>query len=149
MVMTIDIDPADWLELGLQFVGFDKSRQKCHKTNRERFVTHFGASPETHSLIFHDLQITDISEARISKPDPLSLLIATHWLKTYPKEAQIAGTFKVDEKTVRKRVWTYVQAIAALKGMKVRECADLMLPVLAFNHYVPLTPAILDFVDRV
>jgi hypothetical protein len=54
----------------------------------------------------------------------------------------------VDEKTVRKRVWKYVQAIAALKGMKVRVCADLMLPVLAFKHYVPLTPAILDCMDR-
>jgi hypothetical protein len=41
------IDPADWLELGLEFVGFDKSHQKCHKTNRERFAMHFGASPET------------------------------------------------------------------------------------------------------
>jgi hypothetical protein len=49
---VLTIDPADWLELGLKFVGFDKSRQKCHKTNQERFAMHFGASPETHSLIF-------------------------------------------------------------------------------------------------
>jgi hypothetical protein len=131
MVMTID--PGDWLELGLELVGFDKSRQNCHSTNLKRFVTHFGASPETHSLIFNDFQTTDIPEARIPNPDPLSLLIATHWLKTYPKEAQTAGIFKVDEKTVRKRVWKYVQAIAALKGIKVCVCADLMLPVLAFN----------------
>jgi len=52
ITMVLTIDPADWLELGLEFVGFDKSRQRCHKTNRERFATHFGASPETHSLIF-------------------------------------------------------------------------------------------------
>jgi hypothetical protein len=122
--MVVTIDPTDWCELGLEFVGFDTRRQKCHKTNLERFVTHFGASPETHSLIFSDLQRTDIPEARILKPDPLSLPIETHWLKTYPKEAQIAGTFKVDEKTVRKRVWNYVQAIAALKGIKVCICAD-------------------------
>jgi hypothetical protein len=31
--------PADWCELGLQLVGFDKSRQKCHRTNLERFVS--------------------------------------------------------------------------------------------------------------
>jgi hypothetical protein len=95
--MVLTIKPADWLELGLEFVGFDQSRQKCHKTNRECFATHFGASPETHSLIFRDLQTTDIPEARTPKPDPLSLLLATHWLKTYPKEAQTAGTFKLDE----------------------------------------------------
>jgi hypothetical protein len=47
----------------------------------------------------------------------------------------------VDEKTVRKRVWKYVQAIAALKGM--------MLPVLAFNHKAPPTLAILDCMDRI
>jgi hypothetical protein len=39
--MVLTIDPADWLELGLEFVGFDKRRQKCHKTNQERFATHF------------------------------------------------------------------------------------------------------------
>jgi hypothetical protein len=71
-------------------------------------------------LIFNDLQTTDIPEARTPNPDPLSLLIATHWLKAYPKKAQIAGTFKVDEKTARKYIWKYVQAIAALKGIKVR-----------------------------
>ena len=147
--MIVTINPADWCELGLQLVGFDKSRQTCYRTNLERFVTHFGASPETHSLIFNDLQTTDIPEARTPNPDPLSLLIATHWLKTYPKEALIAGTFKVDEKTARKYVWKYVQAIAALKGIKVRVCADFMLLDLAFSHYVPLTPAILDCMDRV
>jgi hypothetical protein len=120
MTMVLTINPADWLELGLEFVGFDKSRQKCHKTNRERFATHFGASPETHSLIFRDLQTKDIPEAGTPNPDPLSLLLATHWLKTYPKEAQSAGTFNVDEKTGRKRIWQYVRAIAALKGLKVR-----------------------------
>jgi hypothetical protein len=100
-------------------------------------------------LIFNDLQTTDIPEARNPNSDPLSLLIATHWLKTYPKEAQIAGTFKVDEKTARKYVWKYVQAIAALKGIKVRVCADFMLLDLAFSRYIPLTPAILDCMDRV
>ena len=104
IIMVVTINPADWCELGLQLVGFDKSRQTCYRTNLERFVTHFGASPETHSLIFNDLQTTDIPEARAPNPDPLALLIATHWLKTYPKEAQIAGTFKVDKKTARKYV---------------------------------------------
>ena len=121
----VNIDPAAWLELGLHFVGFNERRQKvCHKTNLERFVTHYGASPETHSAIFNDFQATVIPEAHMSKPDPLSLLMATYWLKTYPKEAQTAGIFKLDEKTVRKRVWKYVNAIAALKGLKVRARVD-------------------------
>jgi hypothetical protein len=45
--MVVTINPADWCKLGLQLVGFDTSCQSCYHTNLERFVTHFGASPET------------------------------------------------------------------------------------------------------
>jgi len=61
IIMVVTINPADWCELGLQLVGFDKSRQTCYRTNLERFVTHFGASPETHSLIFKDLHMKTAS----------------------------------------------------------------------------------------
>ena len=51
------MNPAAWLELGLEFVGFDERRQKIrHKANLDRFD--FGASPETHSAIWLDLQTT-------------------------------------------------------------------------------------------
>ena len=70
--MVLNIDPAAWLELGLEFVGFDKRRQKIrHKANLDRFETHFGASPETHSAIWLDLQTTAIPEACIARPDPM------------------------------------------------------------------------------
>ena len=117
----VNIDPAAWLELGLDFAGFDDRRRMVHhKTNLQRFVAHYGASPEAHSAIFNDFQGTDIPQAHMAKPDPKSLLMATHWLKTYPKESQMSGFWKLDEKTCRNRMWKYVKAIAALKGLKVR-----------------------------
>jgi hypothetical protein len=45
--------------------------------------------------------------------------MAMYWLKTYQSESVMAGTFKVDEKTVRTYVWKYVLAIQALKEQKV------------------------------
>jgi len=70
-----------------------------------RFREHFGASPETHTAIFADLQTTNhIAAARIAKPSLKYLLMATYWLKTYSTESEMAGTFKVDEKMARKHV---------------------------------------------
>jgi hypothetical protein len=45
IAMVVTIDPNDWCELGLHFVGFDTRRQKCHKTNLERFAYSF-VSPD-------------------------------------------------------------------------------------------------------
>ena len=83
----VNIDPAAWLELGLEFVGFYERRQKVrYKTNLERFTSHYGASPETLQAIFNDFQTTDINDAHIARPDPMLLLMATFWLRTYAKE---------------------------------------------------------------
>ena len=82
-------------------------------------MAHFGASPESHSAMFPDLQTTQIEAARIAKPYVLHFLMAMYWLKNYPSESVIAGTFKVDERTVRTQVWKYVLAIQALKEQKV------------------------------
>jgi hypothetical protein len=89
------------------------------ETNIERYVSHFGASPQSHSAIFSDLQTTQIKAAQITKPSVLPFLMAMYWLKTYQSESVMAGTFKVDEKTVRTYVWKYVLAIQALKEQKV------------------------------
>ena len=66
-----------------------------------------------------DLQTTDIDAARVNKPNPEYLMMAIHWLATYKTEEQIAGTFKVVEKTGRKWIWFYTQKIRALKAEKV------------------------------
>ena len=112
---------SNWLNLGLEIVGFCPGRQNiCLKTKLECFRTHFGVSPETLQAIFIDMQTTKITTACIPKPDAFYFLMAFHWLKIYPTEAQCAATFKCDEKTIHGKVWKYVRAIQALKGQKVR-----------------------------
>jgi hypothetical protein len=41
--------------------------------------------------------------------------VALNWLSTYKKEAEMAGFFQCDDKTLRKHIKKYVNAIAALK----------------------------------
>ena len=88
-------------------------------SNTERFLAHFGASPETLCAIFSDLQTTQIEAARIANPSILHFLMTMYWLKTISSEPVMAATFKVDEKTARTQVWKYVLVIQALKEQKV------------------------------
>lgn len=120
MAILLNVTPKEWLGLGLESVGFGPFvYQDClHAKNVERFVAHFGASPETHCAIFSDLQLTKIDAARITKPSIVHFLIAMFWLKTYSSEPVMAARFKVDEKTARTQVWKYILAIQGLKGQK-------------------------------
>jgi hypothetical protein len=144
VVVLVVATPEEWLFLGLQSVGFGPTRQnRLHDTNMERFLAHFGASPESLCAIFLDLQTTHIEAARIAKPSIAHFLMAMHWLKTYPSDAVIAGTFKVDEKTARTQVWKYILAIQALKEQKVIAITEhfcllqTLLVLTLFAFHVP------------
>jgi len=133
---VLSTQPSDWLCIGLVTVGFNSRHQKCcHDTNMRRFREHFGASPETHTAIFADLQTTNIAAARIAKPSVKYLLMAMYWLKTYSTESEMAGTFKVDEKMAQKHVWKYVHAIRALNELKARVSFNM----LYFNGFISFT----------
>jgi hypothetical protein len=119
--MVLLFSAADFLELGLDLAGFDQHRRQrtCMATNLRRFRAHFGAGPEAFSAVFSDLQTTDIDGARIVKPNPVHFLMTMTWLCTYKVEEELAGLFKVCEKTARKWIWKYTGAIQALKALKV------------------------------
>jgi hypothetical protein len=119
--MVLHLSPAEFLELGLDIVGFEQHRRQrtCIATKLRRFRAHFGVGPEAYSAIFTDLQTTDIDGARIDKPNPIHFFMTMNWLCTYKVEEELAGTFKVSEKTARKWIWKYTSAIQALKGAKV------------------------------
>jgi hypothetical protein len=120
MVTFLVGSPEEWLVLGLEAVGFGPSRQNCcDKTNMERFLAHFGASPKTCCAVFSDLQTTQVKAAMIAKPCIVYFLMTMFWLKMYPSESLTAGTFNVDEKTARTQVRKYVLAIQGLKAQKV------------------------------
>ena len=119
--MELFLSAADILELGLHFAGFEQHRcqRTCMTTNLRRFRGHFGVGPEAFSAIFADLQTTNIVEARIDKPNPSHFFMAMNWLRAYKIEEQLAGGSKVTEKTARKWIWKYTEAVQALKAAKV------------------------------
>jgi len=69
--------------------------------------------------IFHDLQTTMIEAACIDKPNLVYFLMTLNWMKTYKTEEEISGMFNVIEKTARKWIWIFTNAIQALKESKV------------------------------
>jgi hypothetical protein len=107
--------------IGLELAGFDVHRQArtCAATNRERFQGSYGVSPKTLSVIFLDLQTTEIAKARIDRPNIRNFLMTLNWFKAYKTESQLAGHFGIDEKTARKHIWEYARRIQQLKGQKV------------------------------
>ena len=124
-MVPISISENECIELGLDAIGFDGRRQRNATTNNTRFRASYGAGPKSCVEILNDLQTTGHVEARINEPNLIDFLMAMNWLKTYKTESELAGLFKVDEKTSRKWVWKYVKAIRALKHQKVSVGAGL------------------------
>jgi len=79
------------------------------------------SNPIVYAQIWEDLQTMEIPEARIDKKtmDLNYFLMGLRFLKRYPTECELAGTFKICEKTARTWAWFYAQKIQALKGQKV------------------------------
>ena len=91
------------------------------KTNQRRFKNYFGSTPYVCTLIWEDLQTTEILEARVEKKDINieHFLMAMHFLKTYPKEYEREVAFDVSEKYGREKTWMWVEKIRGLKAEKV------------------------------
>ena len=83
----------EFLFLGLELAGFSGYSIRCNekKMNRERFKDSFYASPQTSENIFVDIQDEDLGESRISKPNPIYLLLALFYLKKYPTKHALAA----------------------------------------------------------
>lgn len=112
------INAASFLRLDLRIAGFTDARIGACKseTNVERFRTWYGVSPEACAEIFQDLQMTMNLVARIENAKALDMLMTLNWLMNYRKEAELAGTFKMNEKTARNILWRYTNAFAAMKA---------------------------------
>ena len=119
-LMTQIVTADEMMNTGLLYARFTKARiDRCKRdTNVKRFVSHFGSIPEVVVLIFEDLQLTDIDEARLD-PKDVNLkffLMALHFLKCYPTENEREAMFDISPKWGREKVWLYVQKIQALKA---------------------------------
>jgi hypothetical protein len=109
------------LEKGLEFVGFNRSRQKkvMAKTNAERFRACFGVGHKSIAALLKDLQTTNIAEARVDEPDLEHLFLALNYLKTYNTETVLSGWWDFHEDTIRRWTWFYLEKIQALKAEKI------------------------------
>ena len=114
----------DFLFLGLDLAGFSSYtiQRNATKMNLERFKDSFYASPQTSKNIFVDIQDEDLGESRISKPNPIYLLLALFYLKKYPTKHALAAFLDSTEKTGLDWAKRYVKAIQALKEKKVSNC---------------------------
>ena len=118
----LPLSASDFLDLGLLHAGFHENRNKrtCDATKLRRFRSFFGLSPQSCMKIFSALESMDhIGADRVNKPDPLFFLITMEWLSTNKTEEELAGSYNMVEKTIRKRIWEYALALKALKAEKV------------------------------
>ena len=114
------MSPSRFLQFGLELMGYDLARQRRVRAaeNLARFRRNYGVGPGAISAAFHQLQVTEIAEAKIDKPNAFYFLIANNWLLAYHKEK--AGFFRTDVDTLRQHILEYVDAISALKGDKIK-----------------------------
>ena len=114
----------EFLFFGLDLAGFSSYAIQCNekKKNLERFKDIFYASPQTSEDIFADIQDEGLGESRVSKPDPIYLLLALFYLKKYPTKHALAALLDCTEKSGLGWAKRYVKAIQALKEKKVSNC---------------------------
>ena len=112
----------DFLKLGLTIAGYTPRSiaRTLTAANRQRFEAKFYACPETCRDIFWDLQVTDLDDAGVDKPNPTHLLMTLNYLKEYPIQKNFAGTFHCSVVTARKWVTFYIKKIEALRESKIK-----------------------------
>ena len=120
--MVVSITEEKFMALGLDIAGF-KNWEICkEKTNMERFQGWYEAKTKTCAAIWADLQMTTDEVGRIeSDANPVHLLLALRFLRAYPSELELSGSFQMSEKTVRKWSDLFVRKIQSLKSKKARK----------------------------
>ena len=118
------LTPSQVLKRGLEILGCDeKAQQRVNRsTNTRRFKRNYGPAPLVVSVVWQDLQTTDIVDAKVEAPTTKDLdmfLLTLFFVKNIPTEEVIALRFKVNEKTARKWTRHYISKVAALKAIKI------------------------------
>jgi len=117
------------LRAGLSWAGFVAFRQERvqEETNDKRFQSFYGSGASAVLKIYEDLFEEDC------KVILLDSFMAMHLLKNYPNESQLAGTFRVSEKTARAKCWATIKKIQDLKDKKVSAYVFILLYYLSTN----------------
>lgn len=126
-----DLTPEDFKKKGMEILQkpLDGGSEKIC---RRRFVASFGATWITCAALWQkclsssdetfvaDVTTFDQTNWKFDRKKPAykpkHLLWALHFMKCYPTENQMASTVNEDEKTLRKWVWIFIDALAGLKS---------------------------------
>ena len=118
----IQISEEEILSIGLKTFGCESWKTTNAVARMEGFKSCFSTTPKTCKDIFVEIQAEDLGAKQIRKPNLIYFLITMHWLYKYKTEKQMSIDFKICEKTIRKYIWIYAEAIEALKTKKVSNC---------------------------
>ena len=103
------------MRLGLEIAGFKKWETYEEHTNEARFRGWYGPSAKLCAKIWLGLQSSTLDECRIANNEnPVHLLLALRFLRAYPSEKELAGTFGMSEKSVRKWSAAYTRKLQLL-----------------------------------
>ncbi|KAL7429399.1 hypothetical protein ACHAXM_001847, partial [Skeletonema potamos] len=108
------ITNSDVLRSGLNFVGFDDSRQNVRKElNLQRFISFYGVGAATVKDVLIDLKKhypdTSFKDA----------MMTFNWLKLYDTEHVLSGRWKRGEEYIRQNTKKISKCIQSLKSKKV------------------------------
>jgi DDE superfamily endonuclease len=122
----LPITPEQFHRLGLTVIHRIQElpsdfKATTHGIKYQRFRQFYGVDPETCTQVLRDIQHIPPASHRISKPDESLLLMALEWLRTYKAFTELQGLYAIKtDKTIRKWLRVYVQAIQALKSSKIK-----------------------------
>ena len=125
--MTFSFGREEFEALGLQLAGFSEETiaRTNRATNTNRLKDFCYAGKKSLEKLYCDIQNPDLGEYQIRNPNPVDLIYSLYFLKKYPTSHELAGRWGTGtEKTVRRKVWTYIHAIQALKEKKIRWIFD-------------------------
>jgi hypothetical protein len=106
------------LEIGLEFVGFDTSRQKVRDgLNMKRFRAHYGCGPRGLAALYADLKTSHHNN--IAAFNLRDFLMTLNWLKLYDTQHVLAGRWGLHEETISMKLIDYTKLIQGLKEEKI------------------------------
>ena len=115
VVVSTAFDKTAFMRLGLRIAGFDKWEAYMEHTNIARFRAWYGSTPKTCAKVWLDLRSSTVDGCSIgADANPMHLLLALRFLKAYPSETELAGTFQISEKSVRKWSAEYTRKLQLL-----------------------------------
>ena len=110
---------------------------RCNNYLNRSFKEHYGVSATICSITWNML----VSESSIPQNgSPKHILWCLMFLKTYSTTGCLAKTFCVDEKTVRKWIWLFIEAISTIQDDIVSNfiiylCIFMILSLIQLYFY--------------